>query len=259
VKAQQCVEPTGPNRSIGLISILLLIGRQRTVRKHCLLLLTSLTRATRDPHAAILLQTRSWFFGLPVGRPGDHSEGPNTRSHSELGREIPLRQWYCVPRRGRVGRRQVFQPEPATQRNTQKPSSQNSSTGTKRARPRQKHLNAGWSSPVARQAHNLKVVGSNPAPATNKNPISNKLMGFFDSGADGPIWVVSARCPSAQIESRNRGGFKPAIFGRKLLDCAMQPVTVRNVNCQRSHSRAASYSRRLVRPRHVSLCPADEQ
>ena len=26
---------------------------------------------------------------------------------------------------------------------------------------------AGWSSPVARQAHNLKVAGSNPAPATN--------------------------------------------------------------------------------------------
>lgn len=27
---------------------------------------------------------------------------------------------------------------------------------------------AGWSSPVARQAHNLKVVGSNPTPATKK-------------------------------------------------------------------------------------------
>jgi hypothetical protein len=25
---------------------------------------------------------------------------------------------------------------------------------------------AGWSSPVAREAHNLEVVGSNPAPAT---------------------------------------------------------------------------------------------
>jgi hypothetical protein len=25
---------------------------------------------------------------------------------------------------------------------------------------------AGWSSPVARQAHNLKVIGSNPIPAT---------------------------------------------------------------------------------------------
>src|ERR1051326_1072562 len=28
--------------------------------------------------------------------------------------------------------------------------------------------NAGWSSPVARQAHNLKVEGSNPSPATKK-------------------------------------------------------------------------------------------
>jgi hypothetical protein len=27
--------------------------------------------------------------------------------------------------------------------------------------------NAGWSSLVARQAHNLKVAGSNPAPATS--------------------------------------------------------------------------------------------
>ena len=30
-------------------------------------------------------------------------------------------------------------------------------------------VGAGWSSPVARQAHNLKVAGSNPAPATNKS------------------------------------------------------------------------------------------
>ena len=29
-------------------------------------------------------------------------------------------------------------------------------------------LIAGWSSPVARQAHNLKVLGSNPSPAPNK-------------------------------------------------------------------------------------------
>lgn len=29
---------------------------------------------------------------------------------------------------------------------------------------------AGWSSQEARQAHNLKVAGSNPAPATNVGP-----------------------------------------------------------------------------------------
>ena len=34
---------------------------------------------------------------------------------------------------------------------------------------------AGWSSPVARQAHNLKVVGSNPTPATNKINKSNRI------------------------------------------------------------------------------------
>ena len=34
---------------------------------------------------------------------------------------------------------------------------------------------AGWSSPVARQAHNLKVVGSNPTPATNYVNKINKL------------------------------------------------------------------------------------
>ena len=36
---------------------------------------------------------------------------------------------------------------------------------------------AGWSSPVARQAHNLKVVGSNPTPATSslKCPLESGL------------------------------------------------------------------------------------
>ena len=34
------------------------------------------------------------------------------------------------------------------------------------ARVRVHSSDAGWSSPVARRAHNPKVVGSNPAPAT---------------------------------------------------------------------------------------------
>ena len=40
--------------------------------------------------------------------------GACTRSHPELGRETPQRPWYCVTRRGRVGRRQVFPPEAHT-------------------------------------------------------------------------------------------------------------------------------------------------
>ena len=35
-------------------------------------------------------------------------------------------------------------------------------------------VGAGWSSLVARRAHNPKVVGSNPAPATNFNKLTPK-------------------------------------------------------------------------------------
>ena len=38
-------------------------------------------------------------------------------------------------------------------------------------------FDAGWSSPVARQAHNLKAAGSNPAPATK---FSNKINNMED-------------------------------------------------------------------------------
>jgi hypothetical protein len=38
---------------------------------------------------------------------------------------------------------------------------------------------AGWSSPVARQAHNLKVAGSNPAPATKFLKYSLLFLGWI--------------------------------------------------------------------------------
>ena len=82
--------------------------------------------------------------------------GACTRSHPELGRENPQRPWYCGSSRGRVGRRQVFQ---CTQIN--------------------KTTNAGWSSPVARQAHNLKVTGSNPVPATRVEGVDHLIGAFF--------------------------------------------------------------------------------
>ena len=42
-----------------------------------------------------------------------------------------------------------------------------------------RHGAAGWSSPVARQAHNLKVAGSNPAPATNLRPWNASFRAVF--------------------------------------------------------------------------------
>ena len=70
------------------------------------------------------------------------SRGRNTRSHPELGRETPQRPWYCSPSCG----------SPVA-------------AGPPGRIHTHHHTDAGWSSPVARQAHNLKAAGSNPAPA----------------------------------------------------------------------------------------------
>ena len=53
----------------------------------------------------------------------------------------------------------------------------------------QPHGDAGWSSPVARQAHNLKVVGSNPTPATTE-PL--KSLTFLASLFPAGLFVLSS-------------------------------------------------------------------
>ena len=50
------------------------------------------------------------------------------------------------------------------------------------------NFDAGWSSQVARQAHNLKVVGSNPAPATNLYKLEINISGFFY------VYLISNHC-----------------------------------------------------------------
>ena len=56
---------------------------------------------------------------------------------------------------------------------------------------------AGWSSSVARRAHNPKVVGSNPAPATNLGRFIERWIVFFllfvrKDGKAFAGWVI---CP----------------------------------------------------------------
>src|SRR5271154_2153372 len=53
---------------------------------------------------------------------------------------------------------------------------------------------AGWSSPVARQAHNLKAAGSNPAPATKSSPLDQGVSpaptGFLIGAEPLPSWTT---------------------------------------------------------------------
>ena len=113
--------------------------------------------------------------------------GVNTRSLSELGRENPQRRWHCVLRRGRVGRCQAIQ----------------TPTGRIRGSRIGSFTGAGWSSPVARQAHNLKVVGSNPTPATK---ISSQNQRFAE------FWLPR---PAAQNSLRNHIGIiRPEVLAQ---------------------------------------------
>ena len=63
-----------------------------------------------------------------------------------------------------------------------------------RGKPARKEFIAGWSSPVARQAHNLKVRGSNPLPATKKSPVDQGVKARF-AGLFHVRWGDGRRSP----------------------------------------------------------------
>jgi hypothetical protein len=125
VEAQQCVKLTGTNRSFDLIALIcqrasLLIKRRGSVvdqnrpSGRARVALAALKKAAspappnvpiqdapiQDAAKPVLLQIRplpAWWL----------LQGDQTRSHPELGRQTPQRQWYFVSRHGRVGRRQA--------------------------------------------------------------------------------------------------------------------------------------------------------
>jgi hypothetical protein len=62
---------------------------------------------------------------------------------------------------------------------------------------------AGWSSPVARQAHNLKVTGSNPVPATTAMELDTPPLGAASSVVAQASRSLIARLPRTL---RSEGG-----------------------------------------------------
>jgi hypothetical protein len=209
VEARQRAQLTGTNRSSDLIALVAKarpggqtaqIGRRTTLGHPSAAIrpgkagFASVGRqSSEDRRRLSVLRSpplSSEIRSLPAWWP---LQGDQTRSHPELGRQTPQRRWYSVSRHGRVGRRQACQertspsssqsPEPRPRRaatlagperqhpRPARPPKQKATqnrTDLEAEKPSQT-LGAGWSSPVARQAHNLKAAGSNPAPAT-KNP-----------------------------------------------------------------------------------------
>jgi hypothetical protein len=99
-----------------------------------------------------------------------------------------------------------------------------SPTRRQRAAERLDAVGAGWSSPVARQAHNLKVTGSNPVPATNIMPLSQWLSGFFCVCVPAGLNAVEAPWKQPAGSRRLEGAkadFLLLFGGRGLRSCRM--------------------------------------
>ena len=148
------------------------------------------------------------------------------------------------------------------QHKTHIPSSQNAADGAT-YRPGVREIGAGWSSPVARQAHNLKVAGSNPAPATKHSktrtepaaartahtrPHGSRRAGLDASrprrATQGPVRSGSepAPCPGRRTEP---GRTRPAKG-----EGARPLLTLARLRPCRKHPRPGSRRLRRARQRH---------
>lgn len=66
---------------------------------------------------------------------------------------------------------------------------------------------SGWSSPVARQAHNLKAAGSNPAPATKRMPRKYDHHAKLDKEQPWRRWYKTARWQKLRWSVLTKGRF----------------------------------------------------
>ncbi len=112
---------------------------------------------------------------------------PGIEARAYIGTQNPFTLSRPAPT-GRSARKAERPPDPGSS-----PGEESQGNGCSRRRLMPDNIDAGWSSPVARQAHNLKVVGSNPTPATNTNDIPQSP----DATAPG-LCAFSAR-PGASI------------------------------------------------------------
>ena len=140
--AQQCVQLTGTNRPTGLIPI----------RKK-----TDLPSLPKDiPTIVSGLGTDHVSYDCP------RASRRAGQSVCSTGLVALARAKHPIPSRTRpLSAAAPMVLRPKTRESRSPPNLSNTLLSL-----RTSHTAAGWSSPVARQAHNLKAAGSNPAPAT---------------------------------------------------------------------------------------------
>ena len=159
MEALRSVELTGTNRSFGLIEPTFMHGDDNVVCTKALRL------GSRDPYETTMSRKQRADRAELVAMPGvPHPIPSRTRSLSPPGSMVlRLKAWESRSLPALHGSCACLQPSFACL------APYELVVPPLLAGPivlvRSLMFDAGWSSPVARQAHNLKVVGSNPAPA----------------------------------------------------------------------------------------------
>ncbi len=105
-----------------------------------------------------------------------------------------------------------------------------------------KKVDAGWSSPVARQAHNLKVVSSNLAPATNRNrkTPSHHETGFLR------FYALTARSPAGRRGARRSTPPRGVTTMRSIIE------RMASIASSRSSGSSSKLSSSTIRGRYAS-------
>ena len=192
MEARQRAQLTGTNRSSDLIALVAKArprGQTSCESRFCFCRQTDPRGQETDIRPPSPVVRNPFFAGLvALARRSDPIPSRTRPSNASAPMVLCLKTWESRSSPGLQRTKQPFllaSPDPQRRRaatpagperqdpRPAKPPQQKATqnrTELKAEKPSQT-LGAGWSSPVARQAHNLKAAGSNPAPATTSHII----------------------------------------------------------------------------------------
>ncbi len=185
MEAQQCVQLTGTNRSFDLIALICQCASSSRRKKNgpsgptrlraCRLL----TKAV-SPTAKTICFTPSFAGLVAFARRSDPIPSRTRPSNASAPMVLCLK----------------------TRESRSSPGLQSTELSSSNHRTPDQVPAAGWSSPVARQAHNLKAAGSNPAPATKSKAPAPQRGGFLRSRSG----AAPQACGDIRRETKSLGG-----------------------------------------------------
>ena len=197
VEAQQCVQLTGTNSSFGLIALI----NQRPSIWTAIVKTISCFEPSEKQRDSIVCLSPAWWLSAKRPDPIPSRTRPSNASAPMV---------LCLKTR------ESRSPPGLPKTNIPPHQTSNVNRGPNQAAVRASNtpFTAGWSSPVARQAHNLKVAGSNPAPATifteRRSPSGSAVFLRPAPPSSRAISIILARSPTSSISR------PPSALGRKI-------------------------------------------